>query len=579
MSRLLRILVLLAVFAALPGAGSAMAQGERIRDFFSYIEVGADGTLTVSEVITVDATGEEIKRGIYRDFPTIYEKPGGGRHTVGFEVLGVQRDGKQIAWFAQNRSNGVRVYLGSKDILIEPGTYTYKFTYRTDRQIFFDDERDELYWNVTGNDWVFPIDSVAVFITLPGGARVLSRDGYTGRQGAKGKDWSTGGESGGRVTFKTTRTLAPGEGFTISITWPKGFVAEPGGADKARYLLRDNMVYFVAGGGLFFLFLFYYIAWSRVGRDPEKGTIIPLFDPPKGLSPAAARYVLRMGFDSKAIGAAVISLAVKGYLTITETGGKEYLLERQPGASDSLLSRGERAFSRALFAWGDRAKVEKGRHERLKPAVDSLKESLAGEFKGVSFRRNAGYFGFGILVTILVIVATIAFSGTMSELDTFILVGGTVVVALILNILFGWLLKAPTLSGRRIMDHIEGFKQYLSVAEGERMNLMNPPDRTPELFEKYLPYALALDVENEWSEGFAGVLAAAAADPNSGYRPHWYHGHHGHHWSSPAAFASDIGGSLGGAISSAATPPGSSSGSGGGGSSGGGGGGGGGGGF
>ena len=529
MPRLLRIFVLLPVLAALLFCGAAAAREERIGDFFSYIEVGADGTLTVAEVITVTATGDEIKRGIYRDFPTIYQKPGGGRHTVGFDIVGVQRDDEPISYFTEKRSNGVRVYMGSKDITIRPGTYTYKFTYRTDRQIFFSHERDELYWNVTGNDWNFPIDSVAAFITLPEGARVLSRDGYTGRQGEKGGDWSTGGESGGRVTFQTTRTLAPGEGFTFSVTWPKGFVKPPGAADKTRYLMRDNMAYLVAASGLTLLFMFYYISWNRVGRDPQKGVIIPLFDPPKGLSPAAARYVSRMDFDDKAIGAAVVSLAVKGHLTITETGRKEYLLERQAGANDSLLSRGERAFSRALFAWGDRAKIEKGRHEKLKPAVDSLKQALNKEFNGVSFRRNAGYYVFGIVLTVFVVGATVVATTTLGELDMFIVVGGTAAAALIVNILFGWLLKAPTVSGRRVMDHIAGFRQYLSVAEAERLNLLNPPDRTPELFEKYLPYALALDVENEWSEGFADVLAAAAARPNSGDNPHWCHGQHGHH--------------------------------------------------
>jgi uncharacterized membrane protein len=126
------------------------------------------------------------------------------------------------------------------------------------------------------------------------------------------------------------------------------------------------------------------------------------------------------------------------------------------------------------------------------------------------------------------------------------------------------------------MDEIGGFKLYLAVAEKERLNILNPPEKTPELFEKYLPYALALDVENEWSEQFAEVLAAASQD--GGYRPTWYTGNTWRRWNMEG-FASSLGTSLPGAISSSSTAPGSSSGSGGGGSSGGGGGGGGGGGW
>jgi uncharacterized membrane protein len=145
------------------------------------------------------------------------------------------------------------------------------------------------------------------------------------------------------------------------------------------------------------------------------------------------------------------------------------------------------------------------------------------------------------------------------------------------NPLFYYLLKAPTLAGRRLMDQIEGFKLYLSVAEKERLNLLNPPEKTPELFEKYLPYALALDVENQWSEQFAAVLAQAGAD-GRGYTPGWYSGGSSSDVGS-TRFVSNLGGAFAGAISSSSSPPGSSSGSGGGGFSGGGGGGGGGGGW
>ncbi len=153
---------------------------------------------------------------------------------------------------------------------------------------------------------------------------------------------------------------------------------------------------------------------------------------------------------------------------------------------------------------------------------------------------------------------------------------GTVV----LNFVFYHLLKSPTRLGRRVMDKIEGFELYLSVAEKDRMNLLNPPELTPKLFEKFLPYALALDVEQAWSEQFSDVLARAGQSPSSaghGYSPRWYHGRGG--FGSGGDLASALGGSFAGAVASASTAPGSSSGSGGGGSVGGGGGGGGGGGW
>ncbi|MHC4592907.1 MAG: DUF2207 family protein, partial [Planctomycetota bacterium] len=135
-------------------------------------------------------------------------------------------------------------------------------------------------------------------------------------------------------------------------------------------------------------------------------------------------------------------------------------------------------------------------------------------------------------------------------------------------------MKAPTQGGRHIMDQIEGFRMYLAAAEGHRLDLLHAPERTPELFERYLPYALALDVENSWAEQFSDVLERAAAEP--GYSPGWYVSA-GFAGAGAVDFTSSIGSSFSGAIASASTAPGSSSGFGGGGGGGGAGGGGGGG--
>lgn len=99
---------------------------------------------------------------------------------------------------------------------------------------------------------------------------------------------------------------------------------------------------------------------------------------------------------------------------------------------------------------------------------------------------------------------------------------------------------------------------FLSVTEKERLRLLNPPEKTPELFEKYLPYAVALDVEKAWAEQFVGVLASLQ-EGGTRYTPGWYHGTN---WSSSdfGNLTSSLGSSLSTTISLASTPPGSSSG-------------------
>jgi uncharacterized membrane protein YgcG len=635
------VVLLLSLLLVSIGLPTFAAQSERILDFNSRMQVQQDGSMTVTEEITVVCAGQQIKRGIYRDFPTKYKDRYGNTVRVGFEVLGVLRDGHSEPYHFKDLSNGKRLYIGRKEVFLKPGAYTYTITYKTDRQLGFFDDFDELYWNVTGNGWNFVMEKVEALVELPPGADIIQSAAYTGRFGEKGQDFTTEYDQYGNIIFTTTRKLMPKEGLTIAVAWPKGFVIEPTGKEKLTYILKDNGAVAAALIGLLALTFFYFVAWKQVGKDPPAGTVFPLFSPPKWVSPALARLIMRLGrLDHKLFAVAVVNMAVKGYLTIKEDVEGTFTLKRT-GAGEAELSGGEVKIARKLFGDSDKIKLKNSNHEKIGGALKELKKYLMKGANKKYFILNSSYFIVGLVITFLTLASVIltaenlglavfmcvwlsiwtagcfflglmvinawksvrgsggfllfpgtgaigvtlfalpffggevfglaAFSSAVSPLAAIILV-----VIVMINALFYHLLKAPTLTGRKLMDKIEGFKLYLSVAEKERLNILNPPEKTPELFEKYLPYALALDVEHEWSEQFATVLAASAVGGR--YSPNWYSGNS---WRTAGmrGLTSSLGSSLTGAISSSSTAPGSSSGSGGGGSSGGGGGGGGGGGW
>lgn len=643
--RLGRALALIALTAVSLSLAAALAGGaaarERILDFESEIWVHPDATMTVRETITVVAQGQSIKRGIYRDFPTAYRDRFNNKVKVGFDVVNVLRDGRPEPYHTERVANGVRLYIGDKDVFIPKGQHVYTIDYRTNRQLGFFDDFDELYWNVTGNGWDFEIERAGARIHLPEGARILDYAGYTGLQGETKQDFRSDLRGDG-IRFETTRPLGKRQGLTIAVSWPPGLVARPSEADKLAYLINDNSVLIAGLVGLALLTAYYLVVWVFVGQDPKRGTIVPSYDPPTGFSPAAARYVTRMGFDDKTFTAAVVSLAVKGAITIREDSDKSYTLEKTGREHD--LSAGESAVYRKLFAHGRKSiALKQSNHKKLGAAQNALKTWLRTEFEKIYFVRNTAYFIPGLVLSFaalgLLVVASddpagAAFMclwlsvwtvgvyflgrqvwrGWKASLATGSLLGSgkalfatifavpffagevlglgalaqsaslgaavILVVIQLINVLFYHLLKAPTRLGRRMMDQIDGFADYLSVAEKDRMNFHNPPERTPELFERFLPYALALGVEQAWSEQFSDVLAQAGQGEgrrNGHYSPRWYSGRgfdgdFGH-------FASNLGSGFSGAIAAASTAPGSSSGSGGGGSSGGGGGGGGGGGW
>ena len=633
-----KILIVLALLFS--GSLSASAR-ERILNFESDVVVNADGSLQVKETIRVRGERRAIKRGIYRDFPVRYRNKSGTWRRVGFKVLTVKRDGRDEPYFSESSGDYRRVYIGEKSTYLNSGEYVYEITYKTTRQLRYFKDFDELYWNVTGTKWQFPIDHAVATITLPDGATILQKAAFTGRFGQSGSDYSATVSSDRSIRFETTRGLGRWEGLTIAVGWQKGIVPVPSQFSQWWQFIWDNLGLIVLALGTSGMAWFYYTTWDRIGRDPEGGVIIPLFSAPKGLSPAAVSYIHYRKFKGKGGGSqafisALVALAVKKHLSIHKPG-KTLTLQRLNN-STSGLPKGEQVIfsqllgSRKTIAFTqDRASVVQGARSAFRSAIED-------EHGQVYFKNNLRFFFAGVVVSVVVLLAflmlyprndteiaeslvsvisaaggslllamglrrlwnklpgggskiigvLLTIAGICALLPVFVIVLGisdmpTWVPAALgllgaMNVVFYNLLHAPTELGRQVMDEIEGFKLYLSVAEADRMNMQNAPDVTVDVFERFLPFAIAMGVEKPWSKALESQLAKAGRVDDA-YHPTWYQGSTG--WSSNnigAATAGIVGGVAAGMAQ--ATPP-SSSGSsgGGGGSSGGGGGGGGGGGW
>ncbi len=154
-------------------------------------------------------------------------------------------------------------------MLIRPGEHTYVFVYRTGRQMRWFDGRPELNWNVTGNFWRFPIESATYRLHLFDGASPVRWTAYTGRLGARGRDWQGSVGPLGTLTVSTTRRLAPGEGLTIVAELPATAVDPPSANTLLWYEILDNRQWIIGGFGFLVVLIYYVAAWSSVGRDPS----------------------------------------------------------------------------------------------------------------------------------------------------------------------------------------------------------------------------------------------------------------------------------------------------------------------
>ncbi|MBN1154727.1 DUF2207 domain-containing protein [candidate division KSB1 bacterium] len=612
---------------------------ERIIDFHSDIHVVADGSMVVMERIQVVSTGDQIRRGIYRDFPTRYKTPDGKWYVVEFNLQEVFRDGYPEEYHTEDMSNGVRIYIGNANVYLEPGTHTYSITYRTYRQIGFFNDYDELYWNVTGNGWKFTIEKASAIVKLPLEIRkrIIAYDGYTGYTNSRGKDFLASVNHQGEVSFETISPLMAEQGLTIVINWPKGLIAEPTFNQKVNYFYQDNLPLLIGIVGCLVILLYYVFDWLKVGKDPEKGSIYPIYQPPEGLSPAAIRYIRNKGYDDKALTAALINIAVKGHINISED--KDVFSISRKANNEKNLSTEEADIVGQLFKFRDQIQLKNTNHTIISRTVNTIKNSLKNQYQHAYFRTNRKYFIIGAIISAVVLIVNLfafpdkavigvaiwltgwsvgvglllfvsinawravwaskskrsLFSALFMTLFSLPFIAGEVLGLILLaqttslpwiilflaiifiNILFYRLLEAYTPIGRSLMDRVEGFRMFLSVTERDRIRMLNPHARSIELFEKYLPYAIALDVEQEWSDQFTDILAQSGQQQPSRVAS-WYSSSS----SRPVnigSLMSSLGSSFSASISSSSSAPGSRSGSGGGGSSGGGGGGGGGGGW
>ncbi|ODS58864.1 MAG: hypothetical protein ABS40_00635 [Agrobacterium sp. SCN 61-19] len=625
------------------------AQAEEvIRDYHADITVLPDATIEVTETITVNAEGNEIRRGIFRDFPLYGRDARGLRQKVDFELISVARDGRPEASRTETVSGGIRIYTGSADVFLQPGEYTYTIAYRTGRQIRYFDDHDELYWNVTGNGWLFPIDRAGATVTLPEGALPTRTTVYTGPSGSTAQNAREIPGSNG-LEFETTRPLGPNEGLTIVLAFDKGVVAAPSSEDSTWWFIRDNLNTIIGFGGLAVIFLYYLRSWAAVGRDPPKGVVVPRWDPPEGISPALVNYIDNRGFSGAgwtALSAAALNLAVSGYVELDDLDSS-ITIRRTKKAVTGKLQSGEAALIAEIPTAGDALIIDKANGKKVQSVGNRFRQAIEKEHRNKYYKGNAGYTSLGIGLSIAVVAALFIFGDLDEDVYALIFVPtffsvffGTFTIGLVnsfrrgrslfskiiailalaligfvalstmglmlismwidleathqfpvliafggillVNLLFFFLMGAPTPLGRKLMDGIEGLRIYLTLAEKDRMNMAGAPTMSPSHFEKLLPYAVALGVEKPWSRTFETWLATAAAGAAAAtaYNPAWYYGsNRGNLGDRIGGFSSSMASTIASTIPT--PPPSSSSSSSGfsGGSSGGGGGGGGGGGW
>ncbi len=566
----------LAWLAVWLGVAPAAAQRSlAIKRFDATIQVEPDSRILVTEAIVAEFTGSW--NGIYRSIPVKYRTAQGFNWTLGLDVLGAtDGEGRPLKVEASRERHYVKLRIWVPGA--ENATHTVVLRYRATNALRFFDEHDELYWNVTGDEWDVPIEAATAQIELPSGAQGLRAIAFNGVYGSRAQDAAVEA-TGTTVRITMPHALGFHEGLTAVVGWNKGVVAQPTAAARAAGVLTSNWPLafpFV----VFFAMLF---IWKRRGRDPRPRPVAVQYEPPEGLTPAEAGALLDTSVDMRDITATLVDLAVRGHLRFEERedrkffgliGGREYVMHRlQPRRSEDGLTNHERLVLDGIFK-GRGTSVELSELEdEFYSQLPGIKTSIYNRLleRGL-YRARPDRVRTHWAIAALVLGALIGIGGTVLASRFLLtpvpfLVAGVVVAVIVL--VFSRIMPARTEAGARALEHVLGFEEFQRRVDSEQFKRVIVGH--PELFDKYLPFAMAFGLEKKWARAFEGIYT----EP-----PRWYSGSSVSDFNvnnlsnSLSSFSSRAGSTL-------SSSPRSSSGSGfgGGGSSGGGGGGGGGGGF
>lgn len=258
--------------------------------------------------------------------------------------------------------------------------------------------------------------------------------------------------------------------------------------------------------------LWLYFWWWRKGRDKGLKTVIPEFSPPNEMKPYLLGALKDERVDNADISSTIIDLAYRGHIKIIEgkkglLGSRDYTLQRLETKDD--LDPIEQKVMDMLFS-GTKTEVKLSSlknkaYQDLENIRKSVYEVLVDKkfFSTNPNSKRNNWLGAGIAVLVIGMIASV-FLSMIAIFTGFFLAAGLGIGLIIIS----RYIPAKTALGGEMLTHIRGFKMYLETAE--KYTLQN---LTPEMFEKYLSYAIVFGVEKQWAEKFADIYKGS---------PDWY---------------------------------------------------------
>lgn len=500
-----------------------IAYAELIRSFSSTINVLPDSSILVKEKITYDFE-KALRHGISRNISLLNSK----NEMIKIEVVSILDEINNVYKFTTDSTNGLfTITIGDPDRMIS-GIKEFNITYQVWGSITYFDDFDELYWNATGNDWQVHILKSEATVVLPNNVFPIKQSCYYGVIGSTAQCKIN--EFG---VFYSDKELNEKEGLTIAVGFPKGIVANYENTIKPNDSnpIRVYWPIFIP----LLIFIYKYTNWFKKGRDEKgDGVIVPQYDVLDNLTPLEVSGIVNGKIVNQNIAAEIIYLATKGFIKIKHIDEEcdnflclitkkdyEFTLLKEIGLAPNIF---DRKILNAIFEEGGRtggvskiSELDNNFYKSILSIDNAVIDSLLNKKYFINFPKfkNKEHIVFGSSIFGVTLFAGKFFNITSSP-DEFLritILVSSLIISIMIYLIFERVMSARSHKGASAREYFLGLKEYLQIAEKDRLNFHNAPDKKPETFEVLLPYAMVFGVEELWAKEFEGIYND---------KPKWY---------------------------------------------------------
>jgi uncharacterized membrane protein YgcG len=520
-------------------------------DYFIQKQTDGSSSMSVNETLVANFPSYDQNHGILRAIPEVYDG-----HNLHLNGLSVTQDGQPAKYTKAKQNDNLVLKIGDASTYVH-GAVTYKVNYKINDVIRFDQNQDAVSWDINGDQWPQRFAKVTARIHVPADlAKNLENNQqcYQGTFGSMAQNCSITRVDGGNESTITASAanVGPNQTLTVNLGFtPKTFALSQAVInDKQKQKVEYAAAALLAVIPPIWAFFFMFGRWRSFGNDPKgRGIIIPEYEPPKGFNPLSSDFILKQTLRPQAFSAAIIDMAVNGYISIIEIpksglfGKKDYELKLNKTPEEHFSPHMLKAlvilFGPGIIA-GNSVKISdfKGasKQRATYKEMQSLEKSLAADLtKDGYFKKNPkdvknGYSLWGIFLIFATFV--LAWLGNAAGFTPLFGLAFGIGAAGVVVFIFSFIMPARTEVGVKVHDDLLGLKDYIKLAEADRLKFLQSPEgaeklpvadqfdpKTPEakvkLFEKLLPYAMLFNLEKDWAKQFEGIYASP---------PGWYQG-------------------------------------------------------